>query len=58
MRICKHFATLSMTSAEKKYKKSTCDCECHVVSVILAGTAAARLCLTTQSIFITGLIEN
>ena len=36
MKICKHFATLSVTSIKKKLKKSAYDCECHVVSITLA----------------------
>ena len=36
MKICKPLATLSITSVKNKYKKSVHDCECHVVSVILA----------------------
>ena len=34
MKICKHFAIVSIALVEK-LKKSAYDCECHVVSIIL-----------------------
>ena len=37
MKVCKHFAIISMASVKKIQKKGAYDCEYHVVSIILTG---------------------